>query len=130
MARTTAVSKDTGVTFKERMCEGRGEASAIDHALSRVVAEQDSPNDHTNDATEESVVCQVKKEVSKKVSQPIASKEETNKGTFSTASKRVTVQHKPREVCWHHIATSRMMKNFTALKSLTDLSYAGRTSSL
>ena len=128
-AHIAAVSKDTGVTFKEQMCEGRGEASDTVHALAHVVAKQDSPNDHTDDDGEETVVRLVKKEASKKKSQLIASKG-FSKSTSSSASKRVTVKHKPHDVFWHHIAPSRIMGNFTALKSLTDLSDASRTPSL
>ncbi|KAG0037477.1 hypothetical protein BGZ89_008237, partial [Linnemannia elongata] len=97
IARTTTVSKDTGVTINEQTCEERGEASTTGHALSRVVAEQDSPNGDTDDATDESVVRPVKKEASKKESQPIVSKENVSKSTSSSASKDVTVKHKPYE---------------------------------
>lgn len=104
------MSKDTGVTINEQTCEERGEASTTGHALSRVVAEQDSPNGNTDDATDESVVRPVKKEASKKESQPIVSKENVSKSTSSSASKDVTVKHKPYEVCLHHIASFRIMK--------------------
>ncbi|KAG0195093.1 hypothetical protein BGX33_004293, partial [Mortierella sp. NVP41] len=56
------------------MCDGRGEAGAIDHALSSVVAEQGSSNDYTDDAMKESVILPVKKEASKNMSQSITSK--------------------------------------------------------
>lgn len=130
MARAPIANKDTGVTFKEQMCEGRDESSATDrataHVPSHVVAKQDTPNDHTDGATEEIIVRPVKKEAFKQKSGLIASKM-ISKDASSSAGKLDPVKHK---VCWHHIVLSRIMINFTVLKSLMDISNAGRTPSL
>ncbi|KAG0272114.1 hypothetical protein BGZ96_005455, partial [Linnemannia gamsii] len=78
VARVPVANKDTGVTFKEQMCEGRDESSATDrataHVPSHVVAKQDTPNDYTDGATEEIIVRPVKKEAIKQKSRLIASK--------------------------------------------------------
>ncbi|KAF9113438.1 hypothetical protein BGW39_003755, partial [Mortierella sp. 14UC] len=97
MACAPVVSKYTGVTFKEQMCEGRDEPSATDrataHAPSHVVAKQDTPNDHTAGAMKESIVRPVKKEAIKQKSGPIASKE-VSKNASSSAGKLDPVKHK------------------------------------